>query len=290
MSAYSRGYDAVRVGILGLLAVVAFTGLFLFVTNRSLAHGRTDIYVRLPIASGLASGDPVRFRGVGVGEVKKISFDEAGDVIVFVRLLTTVPLTRGAHAEMVPVDLFGRQSLVLLGGEPHAAVLATGDTIPGVQPPSMSEQLGGLGVRAERLMGDTMITLLHETLAGSAAAARQVAELGSTMTVLLAAQQQNISRLTEHAALIAQNVGAATEPTELIAARSSIMQATARVDTATMAIASMLGALQNGEGSAGRLLRDTSLVVRTEELLISMEALARDLKTNPKRYINFKLF
>jgi phospholipid/cholesterol/gamma-HCH transport system substrate-binding protein len=290
MSTYSRGYDLARIGAMGLLAIAAFVGLFLYVTNRGLAMTRTDLYVRMPVASGLSKGDPVLFRGVQVGEVKRISFTPEGQVLVLARLTESVPLTRAAHAELVPIDLFGRQSVVLEEGTHHAPSLASRDTVPGVQASSMTAQVAELGVRAETLLSDSMVALLRETLAGSAAATQQIAALGTSMNRLVGAQHDNLTALTAEAAAIGHNLEIATAPAELEATRGSLAHATARLDTATIMLTSVLGGIDRGEGSAGMLLRDEALYRRTESLLASLEELARDFKVNPRKYINLEIF
>lgn len=290
MSAYSRGYDAARIAVLGLVAVAAFVGLFVYVTNRSLSMSRQNIFVRMAAASGLRKGDPVVFRGVVVGEVKRIEFTRIGDVLIFAKLMERVPLTADAHAQLVAVDLFGRQSLVLKDGTRFQPLLESGDTIVGVQPASMTAKMADLGVRAERMLSDSMVTLLHETLAGSAAATRQIALLSTSMNRLVGAQQDNVTSLTAEAAGIARNLNAATAPAQIEETRAHLHSATARLDSATIVLASMLGGIDRGEGNAGKLLKDEALYERTESLLMSLEELVRDVKANPKKYVNVKVF
>ena len=290
MSTYSRGYDLARVGALGVVAIAAFVGLFMFVTNRALALTRTDVFVRLPVATGLRKGDPVLFRGVLVGEVKRLVFMDAGDVLVETRLTEDVPLTTRARAELVPVDLFGRQSVVLLEGHGKGAPLATNDTLPGAQPASMSAKITDLGVRAERMLSDSLVTLVHQTLAGSAAATRQMEELGRSMQQLVVAQQASVTTMTREAAVIAQNLAVATAPAELEATRGHLLSASARFDSLTVGLSSLLGGIQAGRGNAGLLLGDDALYVRTTSLLGSVEDLIRDMKANPRKYINLEIF
>lgn len=290
MSTYSRGYDAVRIGILGTLATAAFIGLFLYVTNRGLAMKRYDIFVRVSTATGLRKGDPVVYRGVQVGEVKRLIFTREGSVLVRTKLMEPVPLTTDAHAELVPVDLFGRQSLVLQDGTPFAPRLEPRDTITGVAPVTVTTKMADLGARAERMLSDSMVSLLQQTLLGSAAATREVARLSASMNKLVAAQHVNVSTLTAEAAGIARNLNQVTNPEGVTQMRGNIERASARLDSATVLFAALLEGVERGEGSAGKLLRDEALYDRTKSLLGSLEELVRDVKANPKRYINVKVF
>jgi phospholipid/cholesterol/gamma-HCH transport system substrate-binding protein len=51
-----------------------------------------------------------------------------------------------------------------------------------------------------------------------------------------------------------------------------------------------LVALNEGEGSAGRLLNDPSLYASLNEAASNLAALLGDLKEHPKRYVHFSLF
>jgi phospholipid/cholesterol/gamma-HCH transport system substrate-binding protein len=290
MSTYSRGYHAARIGILGIIATAVFFGLFLYVTNRGLAMRRSDIYVRMNNASGLKKGDPVVYRGVTVGEVRKLIFAESGDVLVRAKLLEPLPLTTEARAELVPVDLFGRQSLVLRDGDRFAPRLASSDTVEGLPPVTIATRMSDLGNRAERLLSDSMVALLEATLRGSKAATEQVAVLSASMDRLVRGQHANLTMLTENAANLARNLNKATSPADLSAVQNNLVHATARLDSVTVSLAALMNGMERGEGSAGKLLRDDAMYDRTTALLASLEELARDVKANPKRYINVKVF
>ena len=53
---------------------------------------------------------------------------------------------------------------------------------------------------------------------------------------------------------------------------------------------SMSAQLKSQEGTAGKLLNDPSLYNRLDSLANSADALMKDLKANPKRYVHFSLF
>lgn len=290
MSSYTRGRDVARVAVLAVLGGIAFVACFLYVTNRGLTARTMDVHVRIESAAGLAKGDPVFYRGVNVGEVRALHFHEHGGVIIRAKLTDRIRLTSDAYAELVALDLFGRQSLVLKDGSRRAGPFSVRDTLHAVPPTAMTARMADLGARAERLVSDTMITLLHQTLAGTAAATQQLSALGISLQRTVLAQQHNLTTLTAEAAAVAQNLRTATEPAELVSTRGNLHSATARLDTTAQAISTLLAQLENGEGNAGKLLRDDQLYTRTNALLSSLEELARDVKANPKRYINVKVF
>jgi phospholipid/cholesterol/gamma-HCH transport system substrate-binding protein len=290
MTSYTRGHNAARVAVLFLLAAVVFGAFFLFVTDRGLGMSRPTVFVRMSSAGGLAKRDPVFYRGVNVGAVNKLIFSQEGDVVIEAKLERRLPLTSDAHAELVALDLFGRQSLVLRDGTRGAPPLEQRDTIPGITPASMANRVSELGAKADRLLGDTMITLLRESLAGTAEATHQMALLGSRLQKLIAKQEASVTQMTNAAAAVAENIRVVTEPEELIQTRGNLQRATARLDTTTQTLATMFANLSAGEGNAGKFMKDEELYERTNALIMSLDELVRDVKANPKRYINVKVF
>lgn len=61
-------------------------------------------------------------------------------------------------------------------------------------------------------------------------------------------------------------------------------------DTAFHALAAVAGSVQRGQGSLGQLVTDTSLYNQLVGTNVELQALIRDLKANPKKYINVRVF
>jgi phospholipid/cholesterol/gamma-HCH transport system substrate-binding protein len=94
---------------------------------------------------------------------------------------------------------------------------------------------------------------------------------------------------------IVDNVANATERMDsltaaLVSVSGDFGRTMASADTTLAALAGVLTAVNEGEGTAGLLLRDTALygrIVRSTELL---ELLLDDIRRNPRRYINLEIF
>lgn len=63
-----------------------------------------------------------------------------------------------------------------------------------------------------------------------------------------------------------------------------------RVDSTFARLDRITARLDAGEGSLGRLLSDSTLVVRAEEVLEQLDLLILDLRENPRRYIRLSIF
>lgn len=297
MAGYARGRDAVRLGTLTTIAVIAFAVLFMQMTNRGLSLSQWDVHVRIPTADGLRKRDPVLYRGVNVGEVRTLAFTPAGDVLVRLHLKERIPLTRSSGAELVPLDLFGRQSLVLCDGRQGAAALRDGDTIRAALPVSVPRRVANLADRGEELLSEHMMQTLRQTLESTSAAGAGVAEFTAHLDGLMSRQERALGAVLEQTALLVGNVNAATAPAEVAELRDELARAAAglgqltmRLDTTAAAATAVLGSLRERQGTAGLLLGDSALYLRTTELLASVDGLVRDIKANPKKYIKVSVF
>ena len=52
----------------------------------------------------------------------------------------------------------------------------------------------------------------------------------------------------------------------------------------------LLDGINNGNGTAGKLLNDDALYTNLTEMSQELEELLRDMKLNPKRFVHFSLF
>jgi phospholipid/cholesterol/gamma-HCH transport system substrate-binding protein len=298
VATYRRGRDELTVGLFVLAAVVVFVILFGSLTSRGLIRNASDLYVVMTSAEGLLKGDAVLYRGVPVGEVRSIDFSEEHGVLVRARLRRPVPLSNSASAALTPVDMFGRQAIVLREGRfPGSTPLASGDTLTGQQPRPLTERVSDVGDQVERFLGDPTLTRLHSALDGVGEAAGGLAGLGDEATSLLAAQRRSLDDIGSATAAVARNLAAATDSVELVLLRAELFlavrnlaQATARMDSASASAASVFAKLDRGEGSLGRLVNDAQLYEQAAGAVGALEQLAVDIRRDPRRYISLRVF
>lgn len=284
------------VGGLTLAATLVFFALFIHSTNRALTQKRSQLWLALSTAEGLQKGDRVLFRGVQVGEVKALEFDGAGRVLVRATLTRPVPLTSSATARLVAADIFGRQTVVLsegTGGRP----LASGDTLAAVSPVALTDRIDGVVSRVERVMGDTMVGDVHALLGRAAAAAGSIDATAGMARHVMATQERSLHRLLSESAAVAGGLRAAADSASLVALRDALLEDAIRVGTvleqleaASEALAATARRVDSGEGSIGLLARDPDLYLRTVAVLESLEYLLTDVRQNPRRYINVRIF
>jgi phospholipid/cholesterol/gamma-HCH transport system substrate-binding protein len=149
----------------------------------------------------------------------------------------------------------------------------------------VSEQLTGL-VSSQQVAIEEVARNLEQTseAAGQAALTMQraFAEVeqaiaGGRLTTIV----QNVERATSRSdSLVAILVGASHD-----------LRATAiRADSTFQQVSGIASAVERGEGTLGRLLRDTALYVNLVETNVEVQALLSDIRRNPRKYINLTIF
>jgi phospholipid/cholesterol/gamma-HCH transport system substrate-binding protein len=69
-----------------------------------------------------------------------------------------------------------------------------------------------------------------------------------------------------------------------------LSQTSTNLNTAATSLQTVLGRIEAGEGTLGRLSTSDSLYVNMNAAASSLNALLEDLRANPNRYINISIF
>jgi phospholipid/cholesterol/gamma-HCH transport system substrate-binding protein len=114
----------------------------------------------------------------------------------------------------------------------------------------------------------------------------------STLTSTLAAQNEHIATLTANTVEISHqvreaNVGATI--TESRAAIQSVQQTVTQLGEASEKLNALLRNLQEGDGTAARIIREKELYTNLERSTRNLDLLLQDLRLNPKRYFHFSV-
>ena len=140
-------------------------------------------------------------------------------------------------------------------------------------------------LRAEFVDGGGLANLRQVT----ADMTKLVAQLGS----IAQAQSEELTRTQRQLRSTLAAVDSAVVDSTLRAFQASSANVAAITDElrhAQTQVRSVLEKLDNGTGTAGKLLNDPTLYARLDTLLLRLDSIAADVKANPRRYINLRVF
>lgn len=289
--------DEVLVGIFTTVALIIAVLGAIWLARGGLAKGY-PLYSRFAWGQGLKAGQPVWLSGATVGFVELIEFEPTGTLLVTYRIEKEYRVPKTSIASVMPNGFFGDVAIGLTPTEPSLEFFTEGDTVPS-GPPSVgmlklaaaadtitqgvnsllrgvqSEMVDSGGLRDMRRTITAMNGLVAQL---GQIAALQSRELQSTM---------NIVR-SRTAAIDSMRVDSTVRSLQATAANLSVV--TAEMKTTTDRFNSLLGKIESGEGTIGKLVSDPALANDLRGLIARFDSLTLDIKKNPRKYINLSIF
>ncbi len=289
--------DEVLVGLLLIVSVAVGVAGTVWLARGGLSSGY-DMYARFPWGAGLKNGQPVLLAGVNIGFVKGVKLDPNGTLVVTLAINNEYQVPSQTTAAVEPNGIFGDQLIALTPTRSVTTFMAKGDTIPvGKGTPTTGDLLSKAdsialdvesitaAVRDEFVSGGGIADLRKVT--GEMAAL--VAELGQ----IASAQSRELTITQQKLRATLAAVDSAVVDSTMRSIRTStanVAAITEELQHAQGQVRSMLTKLDNGTGTAGKLLNDPTVYARLDSLLMRLDSLAIDVKANPRRYINLRVF
>ena len=289
--------DEVLVGLVITVAVIVVVLGSLWLARGGLSKGY-PLYVKFPWGAGLKQGQPVLLVGVNVGYVDEVELHQDGILVTTLRIVKSyqVPLT--SKAAVVPNGIFGDQAIALTPSRPDPRSFKPGDTVPiGPSTPGISE----ITSKADSVMRsvNAITTALQTEMVASggihdlrntiaatnrlvndfaAIAAEQSRQLSATMTSL-----RRATGAIDPAKVDSTVTNLRTSSANLAEISGQLKETSGKLDL-------LLAKVDSGPGSVAKLLNDPGAYNDVRGVLQRMDSLLADIKKNPKRYINVKIF
>jgi phospholipid/cholesterol/gamma-HCH transport system substrate-binding protein len=289
--------DEVLVGLIVTAAIVVTVLGSLWLARGGLSKGY-PLYAKFPWGAGLKQGQPVLLVGVNVGYVDQVDLHQDGTLVTTLRIQKDYRVPVTSKAAVIPNGIFGDQAVALTPSRPDARSFKPEDTVPiGPSTPGIAE-LTSKADSITRSVNKMTSALEHEMVAGggirdlrntisatnrmvnefAAVASEQSRQLTATMTSL-----RRATSAIDPAKVDSTITNFRTASSNLAAMSTDLKQTSTKLDA-------ILAKVDSGNGSAAKLLNDPGVYNDVRGLLQRMDSLLADIKKNPKRYINVKVF
>jgi phospholipid/cholesterol/gamma-HCH transport system substrate-binding protein len=257
--------------------------------------------VSFPQTGGLGPSDEVQVNGIRKGSVSTI--DLAGDhVVVHLALERDIVLTRDSRVSIRNVGLMG-EKVIAVDLSAKGGAYSERDTVRGVFEPGMGEFMASAGPSFDA-MNRVIVSLdrLAERLDREGELDRTLRNLRETSDELLRATKENRAMLHEavgNARDVSRSARALTTDREaqlrqtidaLERGAKNFERLTVRMDSVLVTARQVGEKANRGDGTAALLLNDRRLYDETRATLQSMKDLVEDMKKNPKKYVNVRIF
>jgi phospholipid/cholesterol/gamma-HCH transport system substrate-binding protein len=296
--------DEVLVGVF-LMAAVAI-GLLgtLWLVRGGLSSGY-PLYVKFAWGQNLKPGQPVLLAGVNVGGVRDVKLRDDGYLDVILRVNDGIKVPKNSFASVKPIGIFGDAAVGLTPKGPSSVSFAPNDTVP-VGPSdtdiqAIMNRVDSIGATVQ-LMTKTLNAELvaaggfkdmRKTMANAAELSANASRLSVQLNAIAAEQNRNLSLTMASFRRAASAVDSAQIDSTLKNFRTSSASLTriaANLDSTTKKVNVLVSGIERGEGTVGKFMKDTLLYRDLRGLVTQADSVLADLKANPKKYINLRIF
>ncbi len=283
--------NVAALGALTIVAIIVFVFGLYYLLGSPLLKGGMDVVVMLQSGGGLKRGDRVTLQGVNVGSVRSVRLNGPQSVTATLRLDDDIVLPADTRAT-VEGDVFGAHNIELLPGTAMVR-LEAGDTIRGANAPALTEAATQLSttaqsvlLRADSLLSPQAVADIHATAAILPGSAEQLRAAFIELRLAAAALKRTTQGLDEAGTgpALAAAIGRIDESARAMG------QVAAQMERSLAPLESVFNKLDQGQGTLGKLVNDTSLYAELNGAARELRLLATDIKANPKRYVTIDVF
>lgn len=295
-----RGLE-IRVGLVVLLAAIILVVGTMWFQKFQYNEKRYSFFVRFNEVGGLVKDDPIQVNGVERGRVQDVTL-RRNDVVVEMAVKEGVEIPADSHISLKSIGIMGERFVAIVLGDSSRAI-SPGDTVAGAYLMGLSEVMGSAGEVLEEIkVTSRHIRKMAETLSGNGQLEQGMEDFAVTSKNLRGMTERNRVRL-DHAMIRFERSSVMID--SLITGRYSGLDSSLaaigraggkaevtldNLNELSLELKEITKKLNDGQGSAGRLLNDDTLITRLESTAAQLDSLVADIQRNPGKYVRFSLF
>ncbi len=309
-----------KIGLVVVCAIAAFIWGINFLKGSNIFSHKYYLYAVYPKIDNLIPANPLLINGFKIGQVNEISLiQKGGKTQVLVKFLLTedVQIPKNSIAKAISSDLLGTKAVEVIYSN-ETAMVESGDTLIAASEEgfkeSLDKRIAPIQAKAENLISSmdsvmTVVSLILNTktrdnLEKSFESVRKaILTLEQTayklddlvgsekvkISSVLSNLNQITSNLSKNGQKIDQIINNVSSMTDSLA-KAQLKEAIANADKSMKELNVMLAKINEGQGTAGKLLKNDSLYNNLNKSSEDLDKLLKDLRLNPERYIHFSVF
>ena len=288
----------VSVGLMVIAATALFAAGLAWLSGKHLGPSSTvRVPVRFADVQGLKSGDPVQTSGVRVGRIDNVVLEDVGRVMVYLDVDADSRPHADARAAVAALDLLGAKFIDYSPGK-SPELLAKDQAITGAREMALTEGAAGLVQRAteaiasaQSIFNERTATDIHNTMTAATRALAMVTKIGGGPQLQQAAEAvRSLQIIATRLDSILGNPAITKSLDQVDELTTSLNEMAQGLASTSQSLGSILKKMDQGQGMFGKLANDTVLYHDLHVTMLKMQELMDDIKKNPGRYINVKVF
>ncbi len=292
-------------------AALVIGGILLFIYGFSYLKGKSifkdtkTLYTVYDEVEGLIPGAKVTINGLSIGKISNIDFlPSTTKILVTMDVRKELNFSKESAAMLYEVGLIGGKAISIVPKFDNNKTIQSGDTLRSEIKPSFTDlinrQIEPLQIKIESMLtsadslfvgvsnvldSDTQANLKN-TLENLSVTMENINNASLAAHNILAQNQEQLNATFVNIKDTSENLKSITDSISSAEISRSINQFSKTV----AGLNTIVSAIDAGEGTAGKLIRDEALYDNLRAATKELELLMRDLKNHPKRYVHFSLF
>ena len=296
----------VKTAILAILAIIILIFGYSFLRGENLLDSNRIFHVIYNDVEGLSPSSEVTINGLKVGKIKSIDFlDNSGNLVVTFSIDDDFPFSKNSEARIYGGDIIGGKSLAIIPDYDSSAGLAkSGDTLRGDKEEGIMELVNDRLTPLQRKLentivsADSMLTAITEILNDSTrnnirgtfrnldATVSSFKITANELQGIVQGNSEKLDRTFTNLDEMSTNFNKFSDTLS----RMKISKMTNDLEGVIADFEQISSNLQEGRGTAGKLLQDDAVYDNLDRATKQLEQLLQDIKLNPKRYVHFSVF
>lgn len=288
---------SILIGISFIVAMVLFVWGFNFLKGKSILNNQFKFYAVYNNSKGLLPGDLVTINGMQVGTVSSLDFHPSQDGSIVVEFTTNNDLNIPDNSIVkLSSSLMGSVSLNLTLGDSRIFA-KSGDTLLSALDNGMMSMitetivplkdnletlltnLNDLTTNLNDILNQELKTNINNGVSSLASSMNNIEAISSDLQQLVDSEDGKITMVVNNLETITDNLGIVSDSLKNIDYNHLVSS----LDNCLTEFNTLMTGINNGEGSAGLLVKDDSLYYNVNEAVSTLQYILEEIKENPKK-------
>jgi len=304
-----------KIGLIATFLIALLIWGINFLKGKNILKDTQHFYALYQEIGGLEEASPVYLNGYEVGLVEKIRLTghNMNQLLVRFTLRKNLKIPRNSKCIIFNADLMGTKAIKLHFTDQHK-YYEPGDTIPSDLEASVTEQIyteiQPIKSRAENVLSalDSVMMVfdqvtrknIRQSVNDLNATSGNLRSSSESLHQMLAENNQKIREIIDNTASVTHNLKNNNEEISNTMQnlssisdslkKANLTQTIQHLENTLSSTDSLMAGIRSGKGSLGKMATDDSLYIHLNQTTHNLNALLKDMKQNPGRYINISVF
>lgn len=288
---------SILIGISFIAAIALFVWGFNFLKGKSILRHQSNYYILCNDSQGLLPGDIITINGMQVGTITSLKFhpSQDGSIVIDFIMNNEINIPKNSTIKIVK-SLMGYANLNLILGD-SKELAQSGDTLQcsfdagtmgmiteSIMPlknnlESLLVSLNQLTTNLNDLLNSELKSNINKGVSSLASSMDNINEISYDLQVLTDSKDGKLTMIVNNLETITENFGTVSDSLKNIDYNHIVNS----LENCISEFNILIEGINNGEGSAGLLMKNDSLYHNVNETVATLQSILEEIKANPKK-------